>query len=930
MVPRRLNMWSEEGMSTTLKKLAILAISLALVLSASAVTVFAQEGPAAEIIQAPKSDADRILDEIDEESELSTVGSDGSSTDSSASSTTYGERITAYTTLFIDFGESEDLDPGIGGIIPDKKIFEVDVYGFLTLDHIGRFKLSGLTADEAELRLSAEPILSDLDIEVSILPVEQDAQQVLQVFGQSIFETISDSASTADIPVPEDYVIGPGDEVFIQFYGATNSTTMLVVTREGVIDFPEIGPVNVAGQTFSELRKNLARLVEQKLIGVDIYTTLGELRSINVLVVGEVNSPGSYTISALSSVIDVLAASGGINDIGSFRFIKIKRGSREVASIDLYNLLLEGTLRKDFRFQSGDVVFVPAVKQTVRVSGEVRRPAIYELAEDNRLGTVLRLAGGLTPMAMSRNVQIERVATNNRVLIEANSTTFAGKNRLVMDGDQIHVAPVNSQIVGSVYLFGEVFRDGGYAWSDGMTVTDVIPSARLLKKNADLDYLLVKRQLIGQRNISVFSVNLSKALANKRGPADFKLAPNDEIYVFDLSAVGQRQYLLSPVLDRLKKQASIHEPAKLVSVTGGVFEPGTYPLTPGMRISDLLTAAGNLNETAIGSRAELTRIVSGENGERAYEHFDVRLEDIITGGISADLELQSYDALTIRSDSQFAGNYTVEITGEVKYPGFYPIARGELLSNVITRAGGLNDIAFAEGAVFSRLSVKEKEALEVAKLADALEKGMKATILERADENLRPGESSVVASDVVDLLRSVEPPGRLVIDFPRILEESEQGKVSDADVMLFDGDTIHIPPFREVVTVVGEVNRPTTHLYQDDLAMMDYVNASGGLTTKTDTGLIFVVRADGSAAAKKTWWRKTDVKPGDTVVVPLDVEKIRNLKKWLEISGIVANFVNPTASLIGAAALWKTAEADQQNADTLENSTSGNVGDVIN
>jgi protein involved in polysaccharide export with SLBB domain len=339
-----------------------------------------------------------------------------------------------------------------------------------------------------------------------------------------------------------------------------------------------------------------------------------------------------------------------------------------------------------------------------------------------------------------------------------------------------------------------------------------------------------------------------------------------------------------------------------------------------MRISDLITAAGSLREGAQGHMADLTRIVKSSTGERSFQHIPVRLEDILTGNTEANLLLQGHDSLTINTDPRWSQPHTVEITGEVKYPGIYPIARGEQLSSLIKRAGGITDIAFPDGAFLSRPSVAEREASEMRTLADAIERGMKATILERADETLRPGESLSVATDVIELLRGVEPPGRVVIDLPKILDESAGGGVSDADVLLLADDKINIPEFRQVISVIGEVNYPATHTFIDDASVSDYIEMSGGLTSKTREKLVYVVHANGTASLKTSRRGNNGINPGDTIVVPLDVEKIRSLKQWTEISSIFGNIVNPAASVVSAAALWKAAEAEVRKAEALEKS----------
>lgn len=861
---------------------------------------------ATDITSAPKPEADQALEELDKDSQTSSSSSSSTSGDSSATEDT---PLKAYDTVFLQFDPKTDDDGKpmtLSPLLPSKKIFELTSSGDLVLENIGRFRLSGLTESEAVKRLSAEPVFSTADIELSVLPVDQDNDKNLSVFGSELFLTTA-STDTSSIPVSSDYVVGPGDEIIVQLYGTEDDNETLTVSRGGFIDVPKIGPVNVAGQTYTDVKNLLAAEVEEKLIGTRIFVTMGELRSISVLTSGEVVSPGSYLVGGMSSITDVLAASGGISDIGSYRKILVMRNGRLVKKVDLYDLLLKGQSSGVVSLQSGDVIFVPAAETKVSVAGAVKRPAIYEPLPGASLADVIALAGGMTADAYTQRVTVSRYSNSEMSIIEKDAGTRSGQQFRIADGDAIKVPSADADASNLVTINGHVLQTGTYSWKPGMTVSDLIPSTGFLKDHPDLEYAVIARSYAQAKGIKVMSFDLGKAIDSPKGIADMALQPGDEIYIFGYGIPGQRQFLLSPVIDRLKLYASHDLPTQIVDVEGGVAEPGTYPLTSGMTVSDLVKAAGGLNEAAQLHVAEISR-KNVDDEQRRIDHLQIPLDDILAGNTDADATLQQYDTLVIQSDPRWTERYTVELSGEVRFPGVYPIARGEQLSSVIARAGGLTDMAFAEGAFFSRESVRERESAEMNSLADRLEVGLKATILERADENLRPSESQGLATDIVTLLRDAEPPGRVVINMPKLLKETRRGMVSDADITLMDGDTLHIPTFSEEVTVVGEVNHPTTLAYGDGMEMMDYIRQSGGLTRKTDDELVYVVRADGSAALKKSWWRRDKIRPGDTIVVPLDVEKIRTLKAWVEASSVFANLVTPTAAAVQAAAAWKQVE----------------------
>lgn len=866
----------------------------------------AQATTASELTSAPKAEADQALEELDKNSQTTTSGT---STDTSSSAATGSERLRAFDTLFLQFRsqtdeEGNELD--ISPLLPSKKIFELTSRGYLVLDNIGQYRLSGLTEDEAIKRLSAEPVFANADIELSVLPVEQDDDKTLTLFGADLFDS-KPSTDTASVPVSSDYVVGPGDEFIVQLYGSEDINETLVVSREGVIDVPKIGPVNVAGQTYTEVKSQLTAEVEEKLIGTRIFVTMGELRSVSVVAVGEVMAPGTYQVGGMATVVDVLTASGGINDLGSFRKILVMRNGKLISTVNLYDLLLKGKASGMVSLKSGDVIFVPAAESHVAISGQVKRPAIYEPGPGATLKDVIALAGGLTAEAYQQRVTIDRFSNSEKTVIEKDVSTYSGKNFALVDGDAVKIPAIDPDARNLVTVSGHVLQTGTYSWRDGMTVSDIIPSTGFLKEHPDLDYAVISRSHNQARGIAVMSFDLGSAISSPKSEADVALMPGDELFVFGYGVEGQRQFLLEPVIERLKNYSSMLSPAQIVNIEGGVAAPGTYPLTEGMKVSDLVTAAGGLKETAQVQIAEISRL-EVHKGLRRIDHQQVYLSDILAGNTDADATLQQYDTLVIQADPRWTERYTVELSGEVRFPGVYPIARGEQLSSVIARAGGLTDMAFAEGAFLSRESIRERESAEMNSLADRLEVGLKATILERADENLRPSESQGVAGDIVSLLRNAIPPGRVVIDMPKLLKETRRGMVSDADITMLDGDTLHIPTFSQEVTVVGEVNHPTTLAYDKGMDMMDYIGQSGGLTRKTDDKLVYVVRADGSAALKKSWWRKDRIRPGDTIVVPLDVEKVRTLKSWIEASSVFANLVSPTAAAVQAAAAWKQVE----------------------
>ncbi len=730
------------------------------------------------------------------------------------------------------------------------------------------------------------------------------ADEPLKPFGYDLFSGIPATFTPAtDIPVDVDYVMGPGDTIQVQLIGKEHAEYSLLVSRDGTIQLPRIGSIPVAGLTFAEMQQVLTATINELLIGEKSIITLGKLRSIRVFILGDVRQPGSYTVSALSTMTNALFVGGGVSEIGSLRKIQLKRRGKVVARMDLYDLLLHGDTSHDVRLQPGDVIFVPPVGSTLGVAGEVRRPAIYELQDERSVAQVLALAGGLLPTAYPQASQIERINKHGeRTLIDLDAGKKAGLKTRVQNGDVLHVFSVLDRMENTVLLSGHVQRPGGYQWRPGMRITDLISSAEVdLLPRPDLDYALVKRELKPDGRIELFSVRLDKVLQNPTSAENVQLEARDELILFGVSS--DRSETVKPLVEQLNRQAAHQQPAKVVRAGGLLRHPGEYPIETGMAISDLIRAGGGLAEAAYALSAELTRYVVIDGDHREVGHIDVNLAGILRGVEGADLLLQPYDNLQIKRLPEWEAAATVELKGEVRFPGVYPIARGEQLSKVLERAGGLTDMAFPRGAVFLREKLRERERLQLEELGRRLETDLAALSLQLAQEDGGKVQSLDFVRQLGDQLRAVEPVGRLVIKLPELLEETINERRSDLDVTLQDGDRLYIPVFTQEVTVTGEVFYPTSHLYRQDSSRTQYVEMSGGTTRKADKKHIYVVRADGSVDSGGGWFtlsKKHDIQPGDTIVIPMNIDLVRPIARLASISKIVFQLA---AAAVGAKAV---------------------------
>jgi polysaccharide biosynthesis/export protein len=777
--------------------------------------------------------------------------------------------------------------------------YQLNRFGVLEMPGMPAIPLAGLTAFEATKRLSADPGLSDYMVKLTLLRLLPTGEQALKPFGYDLFKGLpSTFAPVSDIQVPTDYVVGPGDTLQVQLYGNEPAIYELTVQRDGRINFPKLGPIMVSNMNFDAARAAIEHRVSAQLLGTRVSVTMGNLRSIRVFVLGEAEKPGSYTVSGLSTMTNALFVSGGVKKIGSLRNIELKRNGRLVTTLDLYDLLLHGDTSNDRQLLPGDVIFIPPIGRTVSVDGAVRRPAIYELRKENSVAQAIDIAGGLTPDADGKTGQLERILPSGmRQMHNIDLDAAEGRAVELANGDKLRIPEIRPTLENSVLLTGHVFRPGKFEYRPGLRLSDVLGSFDELRPNADLHYIMIRREVPPEERIEVVSADLARALAARGSAADIELRSRDKIYVFDLSA--DRERILAPVVRELELQATPDKPEQLVTVDGRVKAPGHYPLEPTMHVSDLIRAGGSLEDSAFRGAAEITRYsVSGES--RHTELIAVDLGAIHRGEPGADLLLQPYDILVIKPIPMWVEPGSIELAGEVRFPGKYPIHEGETLSSVLQRAGGVTDVAFPYGAVFIREELKKREREQMQILATRLQSDLAALSLEAVVSvgatNANGGGSSAgqalaIGQQLMSQLRDTVPVGRLVIDLSRVIK-GPPGIIGD--VVVRSGDRLLVPKKSQEVTILGEVQSPTSHVFEPGLTRDDYIAKSGGATQKADRKRIYVVRANGDVVAggRSGWFRRTqsvEIRPGDTIVIPLDTERVRALPIWQAVTTIIYN-----------------------------------------
>jgi polysaccharide biosynthesis/export protein len=778
--------------------------------------------------------------------------------------------------------------------------YKLNKFGVLELPGIPAIPLSGLTASEATRRLGADPDLGDYYIKLTLLRLQATGQEALKPFGYDLFEGVpSTFAPVSDIQVPIDYTVGPGDTFKIQLFGNESSNYELTVGRDGRINFPKLGPILVSGIPFDAARQFIEQRVEKQLIGTRVSVTMGDLRSIRVFVLGEAKKPGSYTVSGLSTMTNALFVSGGVKKIGSLRNIELKRNGRLVTTLDLYDLLLRGDTSGDRQLMPGDVIFIPPIGSTVSVYGAVRRPAIYELKTEKTAAQAIDIAGGLLPDADAKLGQLERILPSQlREMRNVDLTAAESRATELENGDKLKIPEILPTLENSVELTGYVYRPGTFEYRAGLRLSDVLGSFDELRPNADPHYIMIRREVPPQEKVEVISADLKRSLAARGTAEDPELRPRDKIYVFNLSA--SRERILEPIIQSLQLQATPDMPEQVVSIDGRVKAPGKYPLEPTMHVSDLIRAGGSLEDSAYRGQAELTRYAIVDGDVRKTELIPVNLPGIWRGVPGADLPLKPYDILLIKPIPMWMEPGTIEVAGQVRFPGKYPIHQGETLYSVLRRAGGFTDEAFPEGAVFLREELKKREKDQLELLANRLQSDLAALSLEAvASSSVTAGgggggnaaQGLEIGQQLLGQLRETKPVGRLVIDVQGVLNGQPGGP---DDVVVKDGDKLVIPKKTQEVTILGEVQSPTSHVFEPGLTRDDYIAKSGGATQKADRKRIYVVRANGDVMSgdRSGWFRRSqsvEMRPGDTIVVPLDTERVRALPLWQAVTTIIYN-----------------------------------------
>ncbi len=704
--------------------------------------------------------------------------------------------------------------------------------------------------------------------------------RTLTIFGQDAFAGVKPSTfAPADYAAtPADYVVGSGDEIVVFLWGRINEGEYrLKVDKEGRINIPHIGPVSVAGLPFSVLQENILNRV-QSIEGVQATVSMGELRSIGVFIMGEVKSPGYYTVSGLSNVTNALFAAGGPTRRGSLRNVQLKRHGGVIATVDFYDFLLSGRDNANIRLKSGDVILVPIVKKMVAVAGNVRRSALYEIKPNTSLKEALGLAGGVSPAAWGSRIQIERFKDNAMqvVLDLASEPGQAIPEFEVQDGDIIKVFPIVEKNKNAVYLSGNVMRPGKYEYKPGMRLADILPDFNALLPETYLDYAIVLRQEPPTFVNRLVPFNLRAGLSDHSSPDNIPLLPRDEVIVYS------RDYF---------------EPDRTVSIDGAVTNPGKDTLLENMRVRDLIIKAGGLTEQASPQYGEIYR--------RTYDGEIVSTEKInfcvscaLANDSSNNMVLKKFDRVYIRTKKGWQDERRIVLKGEFVFPGEYVILEKETLGHIIERAGGFTSEAYLPASMVCRVSVKNLEK----KRNDEYVSGLQNDAVKLSTDLVSKGATSADAQALLQQqmlllskLRSKESTGRIVID---LTNPAAYGNFN-----LEDGDSIFVPKLAGTVSVIGEVYNPATFRFDNaNTRAKYYVEMAGGFKENAAQKNVYVFKANGSIVTNRNInIMEYSLAPGDVVVVPQKIEYQNNFKVFMEtITAIfqIATILTAIATLI--------------------------------
>lgn len=730
---------------------------------------------------------------------------------------------------------------------------------------INRLRMEMRTTDRQQVQVDT---LQQTDQD-SLLQAQREISEELteeekKVFGYKLFNSQNLTFEPSmNIPTPENYQVGPGDELVIEIWGASEASYRLPVNRDGNIQVPNLGPIYINGLTIEEAGSIIKSRLTSIYAGLESPTntyasvSLGTVRSIKVNLVGEVRRPGTYTLSSLSTVFNALYLSGGPTLNGTFREVHVRRNNEVVATLDVYDFVLNGNHENNILLRDQDVIWVGTYDRRVETIGEVKRPGYYEVLEDEPLSKVIEYSGGFTDEAYTHRIKITRKTGREKQVKDVSNEEIEAFT--LENGDVIAVDSILDRYENRVEIFGSVFRTGEYELTEGLTVGKLIAKAEGVKEDAFLDRAFIFRK---QSDLSeeVLSINLRGILSGE--VPDEPLQREDAVRV--LSVFDLREEFT-------------------VEIRGEVQMNGEFPYRENMTLEDLISLAGGFKESASRSRIEVARriknVQSTEETFQTAEIFQFEVGDDLALRLSdAQFTLQPFDQVYVRKSPAYEKQDAAAVKGEVNFPGEYVIKnKDERISDLVARAGGLTQYAHLEGAKLIRLNPSFLEEIEERELLGG------DSLLPRPLRPLQTRGRSGYA-------RNLEPETETIgIDLAEILQNPR----SKYDLILQAGDTLRIPKELQTVKLSGEVLYPVSARFDESKGFSSYISQAGGFTQDADKKRSYIVYANGAVDRTNKVLFFNDypkVKPGAEIIVPTKPERQRlSPQAWIAIaSGISA------------------------------------------
>lgn len=714
-------------------------------------------------------------------------------------------------------------------------------------------KLAGTR--ESRLRSSQQPDNATISQMTTIFDVMMpdslgyarvDTVPQRKIYGHEIFTSKELSFEpNENMATPADYRLGPGDQVIIDIWGASEDQIRDYISPEGTIILSQIGPVSLNGLTIDEANNRLKQLFATKYAGVedeetDVSINLGAIRSILVNVMGEVNVPGSYRLSPFSNVFTALYRAGGINSVGSIRNVHIIRNGNRLVDVDIYDYLFEGKQTGSIRLQEGDVVIVPPYEELINVKGNVKRPMYYELKEGETIADLLKYTGGFTGNAYSDMITVNRPTGKENEIYNVTSDDYSGYR--LKDGDVVNVGVINDRFINRVELRGSVFRPGMYAIGEGTTtLKEVIRAAQGLAEDAYLDRAILYREGEGQ-TLEAEGIALGDILEGRT--QDIVLKPNDILVVSSTREL----------IDQGE-----------VTIKGQVDIPGDYPYAKGMSVEDLIVMAGGLRQGASTARVDVSRRIIDPTSmtptEKLAQVYTFSLKNGLIVKSDPDFQLMPYDIVEIRKSPGYQVQKLVNVEGEVLFEGEYALQiRNERISDLIRRCGGIIEGAYPRGARLLRKMTQDEITARNESVRLAAQNSGDSISVEK-----------LVLSDIysvgLELEKAISQPG------------------SAYDLVLQDGDRLVIPQEISTVKITGDVLFPNVVGYQPGKKLNWYIDQAGGYGERAKKNKAFVVYMNGMVARAK---KDTRIEPGCQIIIPSKPKS--GGTNWAQVLGYVSTF----------------------------------------